>query len=464
MSFLRLVWVWRYSPRDTAPLMAQALHRLALSAFLISLFCSLPFISASARAGIPLNPAANPESAPKNSNPALRRAFACGPNCLYMLLALHDVSIDNRAVEEYISLYPRGMSLFDLKEASAALGLRTEVRRCSIEDLRRNFQSPVIAYLVDGIRKHYVILVNISADAATILDGTTGEIDAVKIQWLNRSWSGYVLMHEPGFSAPWYVLAVCLAGCLLLICLALKLYRSRSPHLPRERVMGLSRCSIIIILICTAWVLSRQAPVAAGPPPTEEQGRNLLDRLAYYRTPENDAVNCLYVQLRLLGYAETYQAFCERLSVETQPFSLASLASQSRALGFPLVPVKMTISELAQVRAPAIVHFEEIGVSKGNFHLFLGAAEDGTSCLLIHGTHVTREWMPRDRFRRGWTGYALVPRSPFAWGLWARRITAGLIVMGLGTWFAGRMKSSLVAAARNIIMTLPTLKMGIRVR
>jgi ABC-type bacteriocin/lantibiotic exporter with double-glycine peptidase domain len=155
-----------------------------------------------------------------------------------------------------------------------------------------------------------------------------------------------------------------------------------------------------------------------------------------FRTPENDGVNCLYVQMRLLGYSKKYSEFRDQFWAEprNEPglVTLASLSNFAQKLGLRLVPVKMTVADLANVRSPVIVHFEEHGVESGRFHLYLGMDELDRSVCLVRGERVVCDWMPRDQFRRNWSGYALVPQPAISWMLWVRRCVvicvAGIII------------------------------------
>jgi hypothetical protein len=131
-----------------------------------------------------------------------------------MLLALHEVAVDPRAIENYIPSHREGMSLLELQDATTALGLRTEVRRCSFDELRRAFESPVIAYVVDRA-PHFVVVVDVTEDSVTVLDGTTGERRTLTSQTLNNIWSGYVLAPASGLSVFWLFLAI--APCALLL-------------------------------------------------------------------------------------------------------------------------------------------------------------------------------------------------------------------------------------------------------
>ncbi len=352
-------------------------------------------------------------SAPGGDFDELRRnRLMCGPNSLYMLMSLHDVPIDYGAMEKDISWHSQGMSLLDLQKTSSTLGLRTEVRYCSINELRRGFRSPVIACLEIGSRYHYVVVIEITDDSLTMLDGTTGERNTVPRRWLNAFWSGYVLVPDSGFSASWLILAVPLFVWLLL------------GFLTSKRNRRATAATIVFVM----WVLFGRSLAVAAKPPDGQQEVN-PDRAAFYRTPENDAVNCLYLQLRLLGYTESYEAFREQLPDEPRFLSLESLADLGRKLGFRLVPVKMTVSELVKAKLPVIVHFEESGIGSGRFLLFLGM--DETRVDVIDGSYVTFEQMSCSRFRRNWSGYALVGQPPFDWQVWLRRCAAVLAIAGI---------------------------------
>jgi Peptidase C39 family len=198
-----------------------------------------------------------------------------------------------------------------------------------------------------------------------------------------------------------------------------------------DEITGTSRYSIAATIVFGTWVLLGQAAGASAQPLGRQQE---TDRAAYCRTPENDAVNCLYLQLRLLGYAESYEDFRKQLPDDPRSWSLQSLANQGRKLGFRLVPVKLTVSELAKAGAPVIVHFEEEGIGSGRFHLLLWM--DNTWVALIDGSYVTHAEMSRDQFRRNWTGYALIAHPPTPWSLWVRRGAAVLVLASAGIWLA----------------------------
>jgi hypothetical protein len=157
--------------------------------------------------------------------------------------------------------------------------------------------------------------------------------------------------------------------------------------------------------------------------------------------------------LRLLGYTESYEKFREQVPDEASSLSLESMANLGQKLGFRLVAVKMSLSDLAKAGVPVIVHFEEAGIGKGRFLVFLAMTETGTAVSLIDGANIWRMQMPRDEFRRKWTGYALIPRAGIDWELWARRGAATLVVLGAGAWLAVRVGNwcrSLIGRTRQI--------------
>jgi hypothetical protein len=169
-----------------------------------------------------------------------------------------------------------------------------------------------------------------------------------------------------------------------------------------------------------------------------ENGPN---QAAFCRAAEYDAANCLYLQLRLLGFQDNYDAFRAQLPADPASLTLKEMAAIARRLGFRHEPVKMTVSELVRAQSPVILHFESHGVNSGEFMLFLWMYNDETKVALIDGAHVTFKEMARDEFRRSWTGYALIGRPPFHWDVWIRRSAATLACAGLCSWLTIRLGS-----------------------
>lgn len=146
-----------------------------------------------------------------------------------------------------------------------------------------------------------------------------------------------------------------------------------------------------------------------------------------YRTPEYDGMNCLYLQLRLLGYSLDYETYRKTLPTLPITVSLDSLANDADRFGVSLVPVKLTYIELTQSKQPIIIYFEEEALGNGRFMLFLSASPDQQHVELIESATIVHRRMTVDQFRRYWTGYALVPQHANKWNVWIRRVAALLV-------------------------------------
>ena len=161
------------------------------------------------------------------------------------------------------------------------------------------------------------------------------------------------------------------------------------------------------------------------------------DDIARWRCPERDGVNCLYLQLCLLGYKGTYEEVVSAVPGSAEQASLGGLAQAARRLGFALVSAKMTVAELSNLRSPVVVLLEDAELGHGRFHLLLGFS--ASKVHLVDGGFNTRfGMMPIDRFRHGWTGFALVPRSASFWPGRAFGTALGAVTVGVAVWFARR--------------------------
>ncbi len=121
-----------------------------------------------------------------------RQKVICGPNCLYMLLSLHNKPVDQSLFVRYFPTHQDGLSLLELQEAATSMGLPSEVLRCTYDELQRSFDSPIIAYL-SGDGPHYVVVHSVDSESVSILDGTTGEEQRLTRKEFERTWSGYIL-------------------------------------------------------------------------------------------------------------------------------------------------------------------------------------------------------------------------------------------------------------------------------
>jgi peptidase C39-like protein len=147
---------------------------------------------------------------------------------------------------------------------------------------------------------------------------------------------------------------------------------------------------------------------------------------AEWRRPENDGLNCLFLQLHYLGYQGHYESFYNTTRGKPGLDRLSGLSAAAKALGFDLVPARLAMTELEEYTGPTLVHLEQQGSVAGFYGLVKGFEDQ--KVLLIHGGKASLERIPRDVFRREWSGFALVPQDGIEWGPRIRRGLAALMV------------------------------------
>jgi hypothetical protein len=191
---------------------------------------------------------------------------------------------------------------------------------------------------------------------------------------------------------------------------------------------GRSRAGICRFAACTTvcvamvwWTSSVLGKSSETETPLGPEGT-----LASWRLPCNDGINCLYIQLRLLGYSGDYEALWRQISGGNPLQTLESLALAAGQVGFKLRSRKLTFSELTSARKPMIVHMEEEGVASSGFSLFLFGTPQ--SVALIEGPSARYIETPVGHFGRAWTGYALVPEADRDLHALTRRGTVALLI------------------------------------
>lgn len=183
---------------------------------------------------------------------------------------------------------------------------------------------------------------------------------------------------------------------------------------------GPSRALALMIRTCLLPAILPGSVLAEAPAPRHEAA----GPQAMWRRPENDGVNCLFLMLGSLGYQGLYEPFLREISGVPGIDSLSGLARAAEAVGFGIVPVRMTMAEIEGLHRPVIVHLEQQAGDSGYYVLVRGF--DAEEVILYHGGKATPETIPRDVFRREWSGFGLVPDEESGWIPVARRVAAGL--------------------------------------
>lgn len=149
------------------------------------------------------------------------QAVFCGPNAMYMFLNAYDRPVSAKAFFREVDVGDRGMSLNDLRSASARYGLPAEVRRCTYEQLVSGCRLPLIALLHPGTNAsdhndgHYVLVVDADSAWVTVVDGTSGRQDQYPRDGFCRIWKGYVVV-AAGKQPDWPMMAIGVTSLLLV--------------------------------------------------------------------------------------------------------------------------------------------------------------------------------------------------------------------------------------------------------
>lgn len=154
------------------------------------------------------------------------------------------------------------------------------------------------------------------------------------------------------------------------------------------------------------------------------------DSSGIWRTPQHDAVNCLYLLLRLSDRQIEYTDVKESLRASEGQVSFAELRDAAGSLGQATELYQCGPDDLAGDRLPVISLIENPTGRGGVFVLLIGF--DGSQWHYINGATATIEEMPIDDFRRHWSGCFLARRS--GGNMWAMSIGGGMLVI-VGYWW-----------------------------
>lgn len=342
--------------------------------------------------------------APGRATPPSARK-ACGPNSLYVLLRLVGLEIRPGDTDKYYPTHPSGMSMLDLKRACGDFGVASRVVRCGTEHLY-GMTYPVIARVKFGLEDeadHFVVITRrVGEGQIEIIDGTTGALNTILIERLKNVWDGHLLIPEGRREAPgslgWMAAWAAAIASLLVACRR-KLPRWAGAGVPR----GMA-ARPLALLVSAALATSLAGTARGDGRPTADDDR---EGPGLWRTPANDGLNCLFLQLRAIGYQASYREFHRAFGAVEDRDRLSVLAATSRRLSHELVPARLNLSDLEALRRPTLVHLEQEGAKRGYYALFINS--EAQTVFVFHGGKATIEGMPRDQFRREWTGIGLVP-------------------------------------------------------
>jgi ABC-type bacteriocin/lantibiotic exporter with double-glycine peptidase domain len=368
-----------------------------------------------ARAGDSGSLKSAPDVSKQTANP---KTLVCGPNSLYMLLRMCGRPVTFEQVARQCGSDNRWTTMLELRDAADRLGLATRVRRGTLDDLD-SFSLPFIAHSRSqfGVAAndnvgHYLLVVNVGETTVDFVDGTCGDLVSYPRDRFMKYWTGYLL--EPSsIILDWSWRKVILSSLALSAVLALVVLRTyrRSPGPTR----GL-RAGLLLVAFCSTTTTVS----AAVPEPSPGKEVSLAD----WRSSSNDGVNCLYLQLAILGYAVDYPRVREAIYPGQGEVSIATLRDAATRCGLRMRIVRCNVEELKRMPKPVITYLHD-DRKGGTFVLLNHLGEQ--KCGLILGSTVSLEEMSIDQFRRDWSGVALIPDSPH--GGWRNSIAISFVLL-----------------------------------
>jgi ATP-binding cassette, subfamily B, bacterial len=126
----------------------------------------------------------------------------CGPACLKMVAAFHQMSFSLESLRKRCYITREGVSFLGLSEAADSLGFRTIGVKITFDMLRENVPLPCIVY---WRQKHFIVVYKITKDKIYVADPAVGLIrysyDEFILNWASTLTegkpSGLVLIIEP---------------------------------------------------------------------------------------------------------------------------------------------------------------------------------------------------------------------------------------------------------------------------
>ena len=360
-----------------------------------------------------------------------RKLTACGVNTLYSFLRYHAGPMTYEQVDRQVKAGHRGASMLELREAAKALGLATRVRRCTVDDLER-CPLPVIAHLKEGINPqkmpddadasvdptgYFVLIVGVNDRSVRVIDGNLGDTRELMKVKFPLYWSGYIL--EPIEDGTTWERWAALTIVAMWVAVAFVLFRSRS--------VGLRARHPSVIAAALMGFAALAYPPRAFP---VEQPAGDSSPIRIWRIPRNDGLNCLYLQLAILGHRVDFAQLERSVQPERGSVTLLTLKQAAERHGISVRVRQRSPDDLKRLPMPVIALMED---PRRGGAFVLVCQLDEQHCRLITGSTATYSEMPIDDFRHAWSGFVLEP-APDG-GSWLRALVGGpVLIAGYCGW------------------------------
>ena len=127
----------------------------------------------------------------------------------------------------------------------------------------------------------------------------------------------------------------------------------------------------------------------------------------YWRRPQNDGILCLFLQLKSLGYKSSFAHYLTTIADKQPAASMTDLTRVAASLGYSLVPIRTSLSEISTSQQPLILHLEHTDQNSGYFVVPVHFTPN--EVVVFHGPTARMMNLTIDEFRIKWTGMALAP-------------------------------------------------------
>jgi hypothetical protein len=148
-----------------------------------------------------------------------------------------------------------------------------------------------------------------------------------------------------------------------------------------------------------------------------------------WRTPDRDAVNCLYMLAKQCGLDCTYQDARKAFANDNPKRSLLNIRDASRALGLDASIYRCSSESLPSLRTPVIAHIEGSSSSEGTFSILLPYLRNSDPTL-INGATTQLVSVNADKLLRTWDGCILKPEFHGGRGY---KVSAACLFLALAT-------------------------------
>jgi hypothetical protein len=365
---------------------------------------------------------------------ASESAVVCGVNALFVYLRCRGVGVDREAIRTHVREGAPGLTMQQMKSISCDAASPAIVVRASISDVDSSML-PVIGLTKSAVAtqaNHYIVVLSRQDDRLTFMDGTTGETQSVRQQWIvERELGAYLCpANHSAPSATRFDVALTIAtivgllGVVLMCrkplwrwaiaCLAVGGFCSLVPGAQNARALdssdGNGFSSSRGILEATQW--------------TPEIGD-------FSRSPRHEAANIAALLLRLNDVSLDYESIWRMFYADGDPeVSLLDMKTFLARQGISCRLIRCTPENIDAAWLPAVTlmaamdHPDTYGMSL----LCMAGAKD---CCVVSGGAAVARLMDGEEFRRSWSGTLLVldPKtSTFgAIGLGALGTTLGVV-------------------------------------